>query len=90
MKNIAKNIDREMGIIIFLLLVILSLWFLQQYLINNLYISGLGLDNMNTQTTQLKLDNNGLLLIYLQKTSYSNIASEAASMGFVKAPIVTP
>lgn len=87
MKNL-KNIDREIVVIVLLISTIVMLWFAIQIESNNLYQNTISVDNASIEVNKLRLENNELRMIYLEDTSYTHIASVAATQGLVKAPLV--
>lgn len=90
LRNIIKSIDREMGIIIALVLVVVLLYFVNFQLSNNLYINSLNISKTEQTIDTYRHENNALEIKYLNNSSYREISSEAATMGFRPAPFITP
>lgn len=81
---------RENAILVFLILICLTLYFVLQYLTINVYFSDPNFDATENRINQLHNENMGLRDQLFLDESYTKIASEAASWGFVPAPFVTP
>lgn len=84
------KLNREIAILILLLVSCVLLWFLKTYLENNLYTKSSQLRQTEQLINSYKKVNMRLNEELLYSESYTKIASEAASEGYVPATFVTP
>jgi len=66
------------------------LFFTLQFLVNNLYSTGINLDKTEQQITTLRHKNMGLNNQLLDLESYHYIEQKAKNEGFIPAVFVTP
>ncbi len=84
------SINREVQVIIFLILFSVILWFIQNSLTQNLYTKTPTYQLQVQQIKILKDQNLDLRNQLLKQEAYTTIASEAAQMGFAHAAILVP
>lgn len=82
--------NRESQVIILLIGISLMLFFTLQFLVNNLYSTGINLDKTKQQITTLRHENMGLNNHLLDLESYHYIEQQAKNEGFRPAVFVTP
>lgn len=75
-------------VISLLCIIIFILWFLKSQIEESLYTNSLNLNKINQQIDQYRHENNSLKMELLQKESYTQIAGEAAKMGYTKASTI--
>lgn len=82
--------NREVIIIIILLGLSFLLWATLNWMTNSLYFANPQYDLLQNQIHEFHNENMQLHDEFLEDSSYTKIASEAASEGFIPAPFVTP
>jgi len=81
---------REKIVISILISLTILLWFINQWLTNQLYYETPQYVNIRQWTHYLLIINNGLRMQLLSDESYTKIASGAAREGFVPGTFITP
>ena len=71
-------------VLLFLIFTVLSLTLVRSTLSNSISPNGVVLGQIEEQTSQYKKDNLDLQQEYFTKASLTNVASEAARLGFVE------
>lgn len=79
---------REKMVIIILTSIVIVLWFVRSLVVNHLNDQAVPLTNVQQQTIALHKQNMQLNDALLHASSYTYIASVAASLGFRPAPFV--